>query len=120
MTVGARAQDSVAEAAGEIAERLVFERLRAALPPAYRPYPNVNWLGRSANHGLSTPERVTLYFTESAQRLSMTRTDEQLDQARADVLARVVPTRDGDLTATPGRPRRYSAFGTMAISPVRV
>jgi RecB family exonuclease len=35
--------------------------------------------------GLGTPERVTLYFTESALRLSTTRTDEQLDLARADV-----------------------------------
>ena len=33
--------------------------------------------------GLGTPERVTLYFTESALRLSTTRTDEQLDLARA-------------------------------------
>ena len=29
--------------------------------------------------GLGTPERVTLYFTESATRLSTVRTDEQLD-----------------------------------------
>ncbi len=36
---------------------------------------------------LGTPERVTLYFTESALRLSTTRTDEQVDLARADVLA---------------------------------
>ncbi len=34
--------------------------------------------------GLGTPERVTLYFTEAATRLSTTRTDEQLDAARAD------------------------------------
>ena len=38
--------------------------------------------------GLGTPERVTLYFTESALRLSTTRTDEQLDLARADVRRR--------------------------------
>ncbi|HEY8868187.1 MAG TPA: PD-(D/E)XK nuclease family protein [Candidatus Limnocylindrales bacterium] len=31
---------------------------------------------------LATPERVTLYFTESATRMSTTRTDEQLDTAR--------------------------------------
>jgi Nuclease-related domain/UvrD-like helicase C-terminal domain/AAA domain len=35
---------------GEKAERLVFDRLRAALPPEYRLYPNVNWIGRTAAH----------------------------------------------------------------------
>jgi hypothetical protein len=30
---------------GEDAERLVTERLRAALPPEYRLYPNVEWTG---------------------------------------------------------------------------
>ena len=53
--------------------------------------------------GLGTPERVTLYFTESALRLSTTRTDEQLDLARADVLARVSRMRAGEFGATPGR-----------------
>ena len=33
--------------------------------------------------GLGTPERVTLYFTEAATRKSTTRSDEQLDLARA-------------------------------------
>ena len=51
--------------------------------------------------GLGTPERVTLYFTESALRLSTTRMDEQLDLARAAVLARVSQMRDGEFTATP-------------------
>ncbi len=51
--------------------------------------------------GLGTPERVTLYFTESALRLSTTRTDEQLDTARADVLARVSRMRAADFGATP-------------------
>ena len=51
--------------------------------------------------GLGTPERVTLYFTESALRLSTTRTDEQLDLARADVLARVARMRAGEFAATP-------------------
>jgi len=51
--------------------------------------------------GLGTPERVTLYFTESALRLSTTRTDEQLDLARADVMARVSLMRAGDFGATP-------------------
>ncbi len=52
--------------------------------------------------GLGTPEKVTLYFTESALRLSTTRTDEQLDAARADVLARVSRMRAGEFVATPG------------------
>lgn len=37
--------------------------------------------------GLGTPERVTLYFTESATRMSTIRTDADLDAARADILA---------------------------------
>ena len=32
--------------------------------------------------GLGTPERVTLYYTEAASRMSTTRTDEELDAAR--------------------------------------
>ena len=52
--------------------------------------------------GLGTPERVTLYFTESAMRLSTTRTDEQLDLARADVLARVSRVRAGELRGDAG------------------
>jgi len=51
--------------------------------------------------GLGTPERVTLYFTESAIRLSTTRTDEDLDAARADILARTARIRSGDFAATP-------------------
>src|SRR5262249_38525022 len=49
--------------------------------------------------GLGTPERVTLYFTESATRMSTVRMDEQLDAARAEILARVKPIRAGDFTA---------------------
>jgi hypothetical protein len=41
---------SEAERRGQKAERLVFDRLRAALPPEYRLYPNVAWLGRTAAH----------------------------------------------------------------------
>ena len=52
--------------------------------------------------GLGTPERVTLYFTESATRMSTTRTDEQLDAARDEILARVRPIRAGEFTANPG------------------
>ncbi len=51
--------------------------------------------------GLGTPERVTLYFTESATRLSTVRTDEQLDAAREDILVRVGRVRAGDFAATP-------------------
>ena len=36
--------------AGVAAERLVFERVRAALPPGYRLYRNVKWIGRTADH----------------------------------------------------------------------
>ncbi len=63
--------------------------------------------------GLGTPERVTLYFTESALRLSTTRTDEQLDLARADVLARVSWMRAGDFAATPGEACRWCDFARM-------
>ena len=51
--------------------------------------------------GLGTPERVTLYFTESATRMSTTRTDEQLDAARADILERAGRIRSSDFAATP-------------------
>ena len=51
--------------------------------------------------GLGTPERVTLYFTESATRLSTTRTDDKLDAVREDILARVARVRAGEFTATP-------------------
>ena len=56
---------------------------------------------------------MTLYFTESALRLSTTRTDEQLDLARADVLARVARMRAGEFAATPGDPCRYCDFARM-------
>ncbi len=35
--------------------------------------------------GAGTPEKVTLYFTEAATRMSTTRTDEQLDAARDEL-----------------------------------
>jgi RecB family exonuclease len=63
--------------------------------------------------GLGTPERVTLYFTESALRLSSTRTDERLDATRAEVLARLVRMRGGEFTATPGQACRYCDFRAM-------
>ena len=51
--------------------------------------------------GLGTPERVTLYYTEAATRMSTTRTDEELDAARDDLLARAARIRSGDFAATP-------------------
>lgn len=63
--------------------------------------------------GLGTPERVTLYFTESALRLSSTRTNDQLDATRTDILARVAQMRTGDFAATPGQPCRYCDFRRM-------
>ncbi len=63
--------------------------------------------------GLGTPERVTLDFTESALRLSTTRTDEQLDLARADVLARVSRMRAGEFGATQGEPCRWCDYRPM-------
>jgi hypothetical protein len=44
------ADESDGERDGERAEREVRERLRAALPPDYRVFPNVHWLGRTADH----------------------------------------------------------------------
>jgi RecB family exonuclease len=67
---------------------------------------------------LGTPEQVTLYFTESATRLSTTRTDEQLDAARADILARTARIRSGDFAATPGDPCRWCDYAAMC--PARV
>jgi RecB family exonuclease len=62
---------------------------------------------------LGTPERVTLYFTESALRLSTTRTNEQLDAARDDILARVAVMRSGAFTATPGRQCQWCDYRAM-------
>ena len=59
--------------------------------------------------GLGTPERVTLYFTESATRMTTTRTDEQLDAAREAILARVSPIRAGEFAANPGQARASGA-----------
>jgi DNA helicase-2/ATP-dependent DNA helicase PcrA len=66
--------------------------------------------------GLGTPERVTLYFTESALRLCTIRTDEQLDQARTEVLSRVARMRVGEFTATPGDACRWCDYAGMCPS----
>ena len=68
--------------------------------------------------GLGTPERVTLYFTESAQRMSTTRTDEQLDAARVEILDRVALIRAGEFTATPGKSCQWCDY--RAMCPERV
>ena len=44
---------------------------------------------------------MTLYFTESASRMSTTRTDAQLDAARDALAAWVTRVRSGDFAATP-------------------
>ena len=50
---------------------------------------------------LGTPERVTYYYTESAARMSTTRTNADLDSARDDILARTARIRSGDFAAAP-------------------
>lgn len=69
--------------------------------------------------GLGTPERVTLSFTESATRMSTTRTDEQLDAARADLLARAARIRSGAFAATPGDPCRWCDYARLCPSRLR-
>jgi RecB family exonuclease len=69
--------------------------------------------------GLGTPERVTLAFTESATRMSTTRTDEELDAARDDLLARAAQIRSGAFAATPGEPCRYCDFARLCPSRAR-
>jgi RecB family exonuclease len=70
--------------------------------------------------GLGTPEHVTLYFTESATRLSTVRTDAQLDEARADVLARAALIRSGDFAAQPSQKAcAWCDYASMCPSRVR-
>jgi hypothetical protein len=69
--------------------------------------------------GLGTPERVTLYFTESATRLSTARSDEQLDAARSDILARTARIRSGDFAATPS-PNACQRCDYASMCPSRV
>ena len=63
--------------------------------------------------GLGTPERVTLYFTESATRMTTMRTDEELDAAREAILARVSPIRAGEFVANPGRACQWCDYRAM-------
>jgi RecB family exonuclease len=67
--------------------------------------------------GLGSPEKLTLYFTESAMRMSTARTDEELDAARADILARTARIRSGDFAATPsGDTCRRCAYARLCPS----
>jgi RecB family exonuclease len=69
---------------------------------------------------LGTPEKVTLYFTESATRMSTTRTDAQLDQARDELIAWVTRVRSGDFTATPSANTCWRCeYGPLCPSRVR-
>ncbi len=56
---------------------------------------------------------MTLYFTESAQRMSTSRTDDQLDAARVEILERVSRIRAGEFTATPGKACQWCAYRSM-------
>ena len=56
---------------------------------------------------------MTLYFTESATRMSTVRTDEQLDAARDDILTRVARMRSGDFAAQPGKACQWCDYGAM-------
>jgi RecB family exonuclease len=68
--------------------------------------------------GLGTPERVTLYYTEAAIRMSTTRTDDQLDAARDELIALAAQVRSGDFHATPS-PRTCGWCDYRAICPSR-
>ncbi|MBA2719000.1 MAG: PD-(D/E)XK nuclease family protein [Chloroflexi bacterium] len=50
---------------------------------------------------------------EAALRLSTTRSDEELDAVRADILARVALMRAGEFPARPGEPCRYCDYRAM-------
>jgi hypothetical protein len=128
---------------GTTAERLVADRVRAALPPDYRLFSNVAWLARTAANrglrdgeadiefahpdpgflvfevaardalGLGTPEAVTFCFTGAAVRRWTTRTHEQLDAAADDLVARAERIRSDDFAATPGKPCYFCDFAAM-------
>jgi len=68
--------------------------------------------------GLGTPERVTLYYTEAATRMSTTRSDDQLDAARDELLVLAAQVRSGDFHATPSS-RTCSWCDYRAICPSR-
>jgi hypothetical protein len=80
MTSAAQADHYARDTEGTKAERLVFERLRAALPPEYRLYQNVTWIGRTADHRglrdgeadlvIAHPERGILVVEVKAGRIA--------------------------------------------------
>ncbi|MCJ7712183.1 MAG: ATP-dependent helicase, partial [Chloroflexi bacterium] len=63
--------------------------------------------------GLGTPEKVTLYFTESAERRSTVRSEEELDAARELITGIVGRIRAGEFTASPGWPCQYCDYRAM-------
>ena len=67
--------------------------------------------------GLGTPERVTLFFTETGERRSTVRTDAELDAARAELLARAQRIRSGDFAASPGKSCEWCNY--RALCPER-
>ena len=65
--------------------------------------------------GLGNPEKVTLYFTESDQRMSTSRTDEQLDAERAKIVQLVADIRTGNFAANPKADCRYCDFKPICV-----
>jgi RecB family exonuclease len=69
---------------------------------------------------LGATERVTLYFTETGARMSTTRSDEQIEAARLDILERVSRIRAGDFAATPSADAcRWCDYAAMCPERVR-
>jgi RecB family exonuclease len=64
-------------------------------------------LDKSTGQPLPPASSLALYFTESDQKITTTRSDEQLDEFVAKVWATVRRIRSGDFVATPS----YSACG---------
>ena len=70
--------------------------------------------------GLGTPENVTLYFTESQTRMSTTRTDDELDAAREQLVEWVRKARAGAFLATPSASTCWRCdYGPVCPSRVR-
>jgi len=67
---------------------------------------------------LPTPERLTLYFTESDQWITTSRTDDQLDSHRDELVSLARRVRSGDFAATPDY-RRCSSCDYRRVCPSR-
>lgn len=65
--------------------------------------------------GMRTLGRVTLSFTESALRLSTTRTDAQLEGARDDIPSRLALMRSGEFAARSGDACRWCDYRAMCL-----